>query len=242
VAKLADPGRKLDRALHHLEDLRNEVNSFDDLNPHEAVKEFDPKRGGYHLTADVPPIPSDIPLIAGDFVSNARAALDQAIFALAKGTKTRDPHGTQFPIMKSSDDFICRGKPMMAALPVEARTVIETMQPYHRTELGDRLRLLAALSNLDKHRTIPVVGASLGVLAIRYQPGERDRFGRMEGGDSVEEGQITAFLPIRGDGEVDFQAEVSFGVAFGKARGISRTPTPSSTAAFSASTTPSTAK
>jgi hypothetical protein len=50
------------------------------------------------------------------------------------------------------------------------RDLIEQRKPYHGTEDSERLRVLAVLSNTDKHQVIPIVLMAPADIALEFRP------------------------------------------------------------------------
>src|ERR1039458_6707399 len=95
---LVDPYLKTERAKEHLDSLRNELDAFRKSKPYSITFEDDVEHDRYRMRLKVSDTPFRIPLIAGDLFYCLRSALDQLVFSLAQLT-TRDPKGTQFPIL-----------------------------------------------------------------------------------------------------------------------------------------------
>lgn len=166
-----------------------------------------------------PEIPAMLPVIAGDIVHNLRAALDYLVYELSLlDSKGQVKDGTQFPIedVKSNPKnparcFDGRRTSYLKGLSDAHAAAIELLQPYNGVEWTETLR---DISNLDKHRTLPVLtkeGRNVAAL-VRWNPNgrfskERLRFDDHAKGFVVErfdvelDGQqtIAVALPKRGD-------------------------------------------
>jgi hypothetical protein len=110
----------------------------------------------------------------GECLYNMRSALDHIAFALnARGSEQSSPpnhRASQFPLFVQEADFqnMCRGPAkecMVGYFCIEARAVVERLQPYHDDD-DDALRLneLRVLSNIDKHRRVPVTVSTNSVI------------------------------------------------------------------------------
>ena len=184
---------KLRRAREHLEVLKHEMSAVD----FEATP---PVTFGYELHADgngrgiftvyvdtVLAIPEDWALIIGDFLNNARSALDYLAWqCVRRGSKPEPdfPMKVAFPICESKPTF---DSVLGAALPgVHLKpliAVIREHQPYIPMPTPDEgiyestLLILKRLNNADKHRELtpsatypksgpPPDGFAYGLLAV----------------------------------------------------------------------------
>jgi hypothetical protein len=132
------------------------------------------------------------------------------VYALAK-LRTPEPDGTQFPIIecwnsKSRKRFAQQTRGM----PDAAREIIYSLQPCHAPESAVRDRLLwrlNALSNLDKHRRIPVHSAGITFHFPSVPRSVRDQL-EFGPGDSFS-------VPLALKGQMGLAPEVTFDVSFG---------------------------
>jgi len=154
---------KLERADKHIFDLTELRDAWKEGEEDRIGIENDPKTGNrIYKVIDIPPIPEDTPLIAGDAVHNIRSALDHlahALMVLGKGSSgpfTR----VQFPIAINSKNFETAKTRIKEARP-EAIKAIEDIQPYGGGT-GEILWHLHSLDIIDKHRLlIPAASANL---------------------------------------------------------------------------------
>lgn len=113
----------------------------------------------------LPSVDPDLPAVVGDFLYDARSALDHTIYQLAGEAYTPRNH---FPICSSDINFANELKThRLDGVPAKAQTIIETLQPYHRG--NEILRALDDLHNIDKHRTINIVALLAQDASIRLQ-------------------------------------------------------------------------
>src|SRR5258708_11274502 len=86
---MADPfessRRKLARAKQHVGDFKGHFDAFTNENPYEQVVELDPNNPyqKIHKIRLTKSIPACLDVIAADAVTNLRAVLDQALYAVA---------------------------------------------------------------------------------------------------------------------------------------------------------------
>lgn len=172
-------GAKLDRADEHLKTLTDEITAYFDGEPHSYRTHADLDAGTYSVRVTIERQPSlRLAIICGDFVQNLRAALDH----LANALVTKPVGRTQFPIYSDRDEFMSqvavpatRGQrgPLTGLDPLgEIFNLIESYQPYHRTDETDAHPLIALsdLSNADKHRTILTSATSHRIDPTRHRP------------------------------------------------------------------------
>lgn len=196
---------KLERAEHVIEKLNESVIAYLAENAYEVVGEFEPERSEYVIRGRVTKSSAALAVIAGDVVHNLRSSLDHLAWQLALITTATPFDLTQFPIARTEGEFGSkRGQNMIRDISPKHRALIETFQPYNRSEenfvpyaLGD----LRVLSNTDKHRLLNTTVArhakslkpkGLGLLIIRdadrytnvrWFPGGRD--GPVDGAEVV---------------------------------------------------------
>lgn len=158
---------KLDRAEHHIESLRAEIQTFRQRKPKPFGFRTE-KRSGldgsveYVLYAIVrEPPPREWALIIGDAVQNIRSALEHLVYELS--TPTGQRRGTQFPIFDDECRFKVLGEPKIATIKGDERKLIERVQPYNAEKIprNDPLAILNKLSNLDKHRLLVTTVAAV---------------------------------------------------------------------------------
>jgi hypothetical protein len=171
---------KIDRAIKHRKDLQEAVQEFCASDFFEIKTELDYKGRVVGRAVNVKPPGPEIGTLIGECALCLRSALDQLAFQLAKSHTSPLPEkvarASAFPIFRTGPLF--RGErgrgaaPKIAGLPPTARRRIEDLQPYHRRRepMLWTLWQLEELSNLDKHREIPLTGAipSQGSVSIAF--------------------------------------------------------------------------
>lgn len=116
----------------------------------------------------MPPVPTTLGLILGDFVHNLRASLDHLVWQLVLANRRQPNSSTAFPIhlelgfLQDKAAFFKRTKPAIGGCSPGARGVIESLQPYQKGNAFEAshhpLWMLHELDIIDKHRLIAVVG------------------------------------------------------------------------------------
>ena len=171
---------KLDRAQHHLNDLKVRISEWDKGDGYATWLECDPDDPSYSFvkaTADIPQ--EEFSPIIGDAIQNLRASLDHLVFALSErhsGKLSKERAKVpKFPIFGCDDPqpgerrFANASKTALRFVSPEALEVIEGLQPYQVAKIsrGDadytdsHLWKLNQLSNIEKHQTIHLVGTAL---------------------------------------------------------------------------------
>ena len=154
---------KLDRAKHHLDELDSRVGAWANLHsepPFTFGKEFNRKRNffSFHVES-VEALPVEWSLIAGDVLTNFRAALDYLAHDLVgAGRESHLKGGTvpQFAIGRTHRVFRQKVKDRMRGIKPTHRTIIEGYQPYKWRSRRDihPFALLDTLVVRDKHREL----------------------------------------------------------------------------------------
>jgi hypothetical protein len=172
VARKSPPGLsgvrlKLDRAEHHIESLRAEIQAFRQRKPRPFGFKTEERLGKdgsveyvfYAIVREYPP--SEWALIIGDAVQNIRSALEHLAYELSTPAGRR--RGTAFPIFDDERGFKARGERKIGTIEGDERTLIERVQPYNATKVpsNDPLAILRRLSNLDKHRLLVTTVAAV---------------------------------------------------------------------------------
>ena len=235
-ASLDGSKAKVERAKEHLEALYNEINAFIDREPHAVIPHIDIDRATYRAYLRVYETPDDLRwgVLLGDFLHNARSALDHLVWQLVVLNGAKPGTNNQFPIATRGHRYWCStkdGKPslrdgMLRGVADEHRTLIDGLQPYRRGQGAhlDRLAILASLSNADKHRFVhPALVAieepDLSAFVIHAaQEGEAEiavTSGPLGDGTEV----ITVRLDPTATPNVQMQAPLELGIGFGE-RGL----------------------
>jgi hypothetical protein len=173
---------KMMRAGEHLDALNSEVDSLlADLYKNGVVKHVEPNSGDHVWVVDAAPaLTTHVSVIAGDFAHCLRSALDHIVYELA----TQERPLTEFPIYlkpgPGRDGFHEAGIAKIWSLPIEAKVLIERLQPYEGWNgLKDKahpLWLVHDFDRIDKHRRLlaaPSATIAKGEVQARIpKPGE----------------------------------------------------------------------
>jgi len=104
--------------------------------------------------------------IVGELVHDLRSALDHLAWCLVTENGGTPDQDTTFPILKKppTKDGVRVLPNVSGGVSDAARTLIERAQPYWPIDVNveyDALWLLHRLSNIDKHRHIPIQGVAV---------------------------------------------------------------------------------
>lgn len=168
---------KLRRAAKHITEVAERCRDYESLSPWRVVpvRGLVPNEVGYVLRVDVP-VPSDLVTAVGDVIHNLRSSLDSVAFALARRRLGRDMSedeeaATAFPIFTRPRDFKSSMKKVSGTLFGDSdQLAFRVVQPFHTPKSvtvrqadvlasapGNHLNRLNRLSNIDKHRRLPIV-------------------------------------------------------------------------------------
>jgi hypothetical protein len=152
--------RKIARAKEHILDLERQIRVFAGENPYKQIVEEDPQRPGYllhkiKLTKSLAPSFSDL---VGDAVSNMRAALDHACYALAASHKTK-PINAYFPFARDAAGLESAIKGRSKDVPQEIHPLLRSFEPYKGG--NEILWGLNMMCNADKHKMLTPVATGI---------------------------------------------------------------------------------
>jgi hypothetical protein len=167
-----DHQAKLLWARKHLDTLEVAIAGFLKDKPY-GPRTHDEYQGGQRAVRSITlhiikTVPADFGLIAGDVAHRLRSALDSLLFEITvnvagPATAEKLAKHIQFPICDTKAEYIdrLRRRPRALALPPNADTVLEGLQPYTRNNPNrpDILGTLRDLDNVDKHRALLITGA-----------------------------------------------------------------------------------
>jgi len=98
---------KLERAKRQKQEFDDVLRSFFSTTPYKFTGKLDFESNKIIYTMDeVQPVPSEVPLIAGDIIHNLRSALDHLAYQLfRKKHPDREGKHVQFPIAETKVDY-----------------------------------------------------------------------------------------------------------------------------------------
>jgi hypothetical protein len=185
---------KLIRAEKHLSAIKRCIDAYSASKPHKIVRKA---KGNKKINVRRPP-PLEISILVGEMVYQMRSALDHLAFDLVQmnpSITTIDPNWSrncQFPLKMKTPGGCAPplAKKEFKDLPGisdEAYKYIESIQPYYGIgPVNNSLKLLAHLSNIDKHR-------HLNLIRPRVRKRERVRYPdgmESEGWEFLERGAV----------------------------------------------------
>jgi hypothetical protein len=188
---LPGPRAKLKRAHEHLQALDGECRGFLYSEPYYVTAKFEPEAGCFVVRLRIrEDVPIRFSLIVGDLIHNLRSALDQAAWLVAcRSTPVEQlwrpdtARKIAFPLAPSRERF--EGHSIMPFIALDARAILEPLQPYHLEDTPQALGRLNELWNIDKHR---VVHAGLGKIVlskVAFRPRAIDPSDLVDGGSEV---------------------------------------------------------
>jgi hypothetical protein len=154
---------KLNRAKHHFDELDNRVGAwanFDLKPPFRFEKKFYAKlnRFTFHVEG-VEEVPVLWSLIAGDALTNFRAALDYLAQDLVGRGSERKWKGTskpKFPVCMHPNEFVNDVENYLPGIAAKHRAIVKRYQPYEwgASKGAHPFAVLTRLVNRDKHREL----------------------------------------------------------------------------------------
>lgn len=209
--------QKLARAEKHMRALDRAVRKFRRETPYEFAPRSTPNEPGkpdFYLRAVVtqaPPIPQGWALITGDILTNARAALDHAVFPHVRARRSQvDIQDIQYPIVDSKAQFANKARRFSR----DVCKVVRASQPYHQPSPAEHpFAALRDLVNIDKHRNLVI--AEYAVDSFKLAPDTRYEIVDISHSNVPLEVGATACeahcrLTKRVRGRIDFAAQVEY--------------------------------
>ena len=174
---------KIERAKKHTLELENAFEGFLKTRPYrfEAEPNSDLKQVAYRL-AKADDVPIEFSAILGDALHNLRSSLDHLSFSLVLkgGGSEQQLRHAQFPIYENRADYRSKSAVRMAGMKPDAMKAIDEIEPYVGGA-GEYLWHLASLNNVDKHRLLLTVWASIRGHSLL--PSDREFIAKQHGGD-----------------------------------------------------------
>jgi hypothetical protein len=165
---------KLGRAENHLAFLDNEWSLFLAEEDRHVVRHFEPETRDYVFRLEGEPPPEEWGVILGEVAHNCRSALDLLLWQLIlKRGGTPKERVTQFPIYNDPADFEREAKRRTEGVSTEDSAFIKDSQPGYDPNRRRPLTILAHINNVDKHRFLTPVVASIALEqgGRRFMPG-----------------------------------------------------------------------
>jgi hypothetical protein len=162
---LPDSRQRIARARAHISNLDRAVKSFILRKPYRHV--IEPHTDGIHevhkLKAKRHNLPRSFTDISTDAIENLRAALDQAVYAIARAhgiSDRRTLKDVAFPLSSNATDFQARLKGVCPRFREEILTLLESFKPYQGG--NHTLWAISELAKISKHRTLTTVAFRIG--------------------------------------------------------------------------------
>lgn len=225
---MSDPAHdvevKLDRAIEHLRELEAESTVFYQADPQPVSVEPEPHGLYYVLRQRLirePPY-SRWAVLIGDAVHNARCALDYVAWQLAERNapmRTKPDRLTLFPLFGDEVHYRTVGVRRLRHVGDDARTLIESLQPYNRPDpAADPLLWLEDLDVTDKHKCLVLVGFTVEPLRFFAwsRGGRRIAPVAMHPPGPVNDSAALVRFILPPNSQVKMEGRVTYEVRFGK--------------------------
>lgn len=214
---------KLQRAEEHFGQLSLEHSSFLGRNPYRMLVEDDPDREGHAFLwrakiIEHPPLEKWSSII-GDCVHALRSALDHTAYALVNRESLVSEDRPAFPILDNPDSWASVHPDKLPGIPPEALAIIEAVQPYNRTAVGDVLRNVNELDIRDKHRRLNLVNATVEGTSWGAEGAEIDIEPTDAGVGPFVDGAVVGrwrLIPDVPDEKMHMQTNFEFGISMGE--------------------------
>jgi hypothetical protein len=153
--------RKLARAKEHFQELNRQLADYLEERPYQQIIEPDPANAEQleHKIKITKPLPDSLGDVVGDVVTNLRAALDHATYALAAEGKTEDPKNAAFPFARTEPEFENSLKGRAKDVPAKYYDLLRSFKPYKGG--NEVLWGLNMICNADKHKMLTPVGMAV---------------------------------------------------------------------------------
>ena len=207
--------RKVARSGEHFANLEREIQAFIEVDPYRQVVEVDPGNPN-QLLHKVKLIKGfdDTPIaeLVGDVVSNLRASLDHAIYAVA-ATQCASPRKAYFPFSKDVTGLENSLSGFCKDVPSKMYQLLRSFKPYYG---GNHLLCaLNSLRNADNHSMLTPFGTDFQRPSTKVKSSVG--FARMtvpehSTWDRVK--QEVIYLTTSSDSDAQYEIEFKFFVAF----------------------------
>jgi hypothetical protein len=202
---------KIIRAKEQIEAFYREVDLFwqSEPKPCEIIQKSDSKKPNYAFVFQINELPPrKWGVIVGEITYNLRSALDHLAWQLALLTTQNPSRKTEFPIFNDASKFNNpRGQAKLQHIPIDAQTIIESLQPYHSGNWPpvECLWWLHEINRVDKHREIvpcfPQSIVKFSNMPGVYRPNKR-----------LSDGEVITFTMLKGTAKAKIGAEIAFDI------------------------------
>jgi hypothetical protein len=161
------PGVKLkvDRAIHHIDELHAAMQRWHDSGPYSVVRETDPKTGDYSFRLQIQrQIPFSWAASIGDTFHNLRSALNHSMVQLVMANGGTVTKTTEFPVFQNVQAYNAKAAGKVLGASQQAIDLIDAAKPYKGG--NDGLWQIHELDIIDKHRALVPAFGSYTALTI----------------------------------------------------------------------------
>lgn len=225
---------KLDRAGQHLAAFHDETTRVAERQGWAVVKQVE-SDGAEHVwrAQNIGSLPVSLAITAGDCLFNLRSALDHLVYELS--LPVGGVERCEFPIFDDPEKFAAKkrnGEPTgvsglfkMRGMTDDQQAIVESLQPYNAGDADDLvtratcdyLGVLHDFNNIDKHRALHLVVATLNDYSYAHREGVRI----IPGDLALEDGaEVLRVVRERPDANMDVYPTFGAGVAFADGEGV----------------------
>jgi hypothetical protein len=155
-------GARLDRCVDHFEAFRVTWDEHLSTRPHEVHIEVDDLGCGRIVFTRHREPPAELSLILGEFLYELRAALDNALYAVAIIDSGQDPppnaSALEWPICADEQSWERHRRHRLNGLSTELQDALHAIQPFQAEHTSwNCLRILNDMARTDRHRAVHFV-------------------------------------------------------------------------------------
>lgn len=211
---------KLDRAIHHIDDVKDAILRFAQSKPYFIFEDFDAEAREYVIKAGLKrELPGELFTISGDAIHNLRTALDYLACVLAQERGIVNVDGIYFPTGRWQDAKMDAGRwGKIQKLGTRAICLLDDLNTSSIWRRDNRV--LHVLDLTDKHRSLlPIGRAGHGfTISGTFSGSAKIGIGEAPGWKSANEDIVLARRGV--DSHAQYEIEPTVNVSFGDVQGI----------------------
>jgi hypothetical protein len=201
------PRLTLERAKHHVSDLKQVIQAFKDEQPRpwDDVTDTESQTPNtvYKIKFHKPP-PAEAACILFDAVNSLRATLDQIGYSAAIASGKINPRGANFPFADTAEavEKLLKEHRAHKSLPQEIKDLFRSVEP-HMGGNGQRLWAVNKLCNTKKHAKLVPAKVTGAVARFTAWVPDGTPTGTGLGGSNWMPNELELILMVRAPGEPD---------------------------------------